>query len=124
MRTLIFLFGWIGLAGGCRPVEPQLRPQPPDAQTLAPSAPVPSGGLTIIEVNYSTTEVRTSTTSNSSIEFLGRPEPQDYSWPEERVPQITEKKCCRVCHVGQACGNTCIARDRICSTLPGCACDI
>jgi hypothetical protein len=31
--------------------------------------------------------------------------------------------CCKVCHQGKACGNTCIARDKICHVGPGCACD-
>lgn len=31
--------------------------------------------------------------------------------------------CCRVCHKGKACGNTCIAANRVCHTAGGCACD-
>jgi len=31
--------------------------------------------------------------------------------------------CCKVCSKGKACGDSCIARDRICHLPPGCACD-
>jgi hypothetical protein len=31
--------------------------------------------------------------------------------------------CCKVCHKGKACGDTCIARNKTCSVGPGCACD-
>jgi len=31
--------------------------------------------------------------------------------------------CCRLCHQGKACGNTCIAREKICHIGKGCACD-
>lgn len=32
-------------------------------------------------------------------------------------------KCCKVCKKGKACGDTCIARDKVCHQPPGCACD-
>jgi hypothetical protein len=35
----------------------------------------------------------------------------------------TAPQCCRICHKGKACGNTCISRDKICHVGPGCACD-
>ena len=31
--------------------------------------------------------------------------------------------CCKVCHAGKACGNSCISRDKQCHQPPGCACD-
>lgn len=31
--------------------------------------------------------------------------------------------CCRVCSAGKACGDSCIARDKICHKGKGCACD-
>ena len=31
--------------------------------------------------------------------------------------------CCKICKKGKACGNTCIAREKICHRPPGCACD-
>lgn len=31
--------------------------------------------------------------------------------------------CCKICRKGKACGDTCIARDKICHKGPGCACD-
>jgi hypothetical protein len=37
---------------------------------------------------------------------------------------IKGKTCCRVCHKGKACGNTCIAKSRTCTDDgEGCACD-
>ena len=35
----------------------------------------------------------------------------------------TAKECCKICTVGKACGDTCIARDKVCHQPPGCACD-
>ncbi len=34
------------------------------------------------------------------------------------------RTCCRYCSSGQPCGDTCIAKDAICNTLPGCACAV
>ena len=31
--------------------------------------------------------------------------------------------CCKHCHKGKACGNSCISRDKECHQPPGCACD-
>jgi hypothetical protein len=35
----------------------------------------------------------------------------------------TSRACCKICTVGKACGDTCIAREKICHQPPGCACD-
>ncbi len=32
-------------------------------------------------------------------------------------------KCCRICTVGKACGDSCINRQLNCHKPPGCACD-
>lgn len=39
------------------------------------------------------------------------------------VPVKQRQECCKVCHKGKACGNTCIRRDYQCHQPPGCACD-
>lgn len=31
--------------------------------------------------------------------------------------------CCKVCRAGKACGDSCIAREKICHKGKGCACD-
>jgi len=31
--------------------------------------------------------------------------------------------CCKTCHKGKACGDSCIARDKECTLPKGCACD-
>ncbi|HEX8480654.1 MAG TPA: hypothetical protein VF650_01985 [Allosphingosinicella sp.] len=31
--------------------------------------------------------------------------------------------CCKICSVGKACGDSCIARDKTCHKGKGCACD-
>jgi hypothetical protein len=33
------------------------------------------------------------------------------------------QQCCKVCHEGKACGNTCIERSDTCHVSGGCACD-
>ena len=38
--------------------------------------------------------------------------------PEEEPPV-----CCKTCRKGKACGDTCIARDKDCTSPKGCACD-
>jgi len=40
-----------------------------------------------------------------------------------QIPHPAPASCCRVCHQGQACGNSCISRTRCCHQPPGCACD-
>lgn len=42
---------------------------------------------------------------------------------EDAVPTDRVLACCRICTQGKACGDTCIARDKICHVGPGCACD-
>lgn len=39
------------------------------------------------------------------------------------TPCAYGQTCCKVCKAGKACGNTCIARDKVCRTGGGCACD-
>jgi hypothetical protein len=39
------------------------------------------------------------------------------------IANDTAQMCCKVCHKGKACGDTCIARDKECHLPPGCACD-
>lgn len=43
----------------------------------------------------------------------------------DREPVWTDSDtvCCRICRRGKACGNSCIARDKVCHKGPGCACD-
>lgn len=36
---------------------------------------------------------------------------------------IPADQCCKVCDAGQACGNTCISRAKVCHKGHGCACD-
>lgn len=35
---------------------------------------------------------------------------------------VFDAACCKVCHKGKACGDTCIARTKTCHVGPGCAC--
>lgn len=35
----------------------------------------------------------------------------------------TARPCCKACSKGKACGDSCIARDKVCHQPPGCACD-
>ena len=34
-----------------------------------------------------------------------------------------QRACCKVCHAGKACGNSCISRDKECHQPRGCTCD-
>lgn len=122
MRALVFLLGILQSAGGCRTIEPQLR-SPPAKHRIDESPSALPGESITTEVRTSRTEVRHSATSSSSIEVTTRLEPSDHLWPQPEPPLAPEKNCCRVCRVGKACGNTCIARERTCNTSPGCACD-
>lgn len=33
------------------------------------------------------------------------------------------KQCCKVCSAGKACGDSCIAKDKVCHKGTGCACN-
>lgn len=33
------------------------------------------------------------------------------------------QQCCKICTKGKACGDTCIAKDKVCHKGPGCACN-
>lgn len=57
---------------------------------------------------------------------LGSEDAQATATPHLTAPEIDPTPtgpCCKVCKKGKACGNSCIARDRICHQPPGCACD-
>jgi hypothetical protein len=47
----------------------------------------------------------------------------------ERLHYITDQaratsdQCCKICHKGKACGDTCISRQDTCHVGQGCACD-
>ena len=45
------------------------------------------------------------------------------SVPSELEGEPEPMACCKVCTKGKACGNSCIARDKVCHQPPGCACD-
>lgn len=51
-----------------------------------------------------------------SAEFLG-------SLGIVRPVPLAGARCCKVCRKGKACGDTCIARNKVCHLPPGCACD-
>jgi len=34
-----------------------------------------------------------------------------------------DRGCCKRCHKGKACGDSCISRKEVCRKPPGCACD-
>lgn len=46
----------------------------------------------------------------------------DPSLVQSLAPDPSES-CCRVCHKGKACGDSCISRKKRCHKPPGCACD-
>lgn len=37
--------------------------------------------------------------------------------------EVVSEGCCKICTVGQACGDTCISRDKVCHVIGGCACN-
>jgi hypothetical protein len=37
--------------------------------------------------------------------------------------RATSGQCCKICHKGKACGDTCISRQDTCHVGQGCACD-
>lgn len=45
------------------------------------------------------------------------------SQDEGAADAAEELACCKVCHKGQACGDSCISRTKECHQGPGCACD-
>jgi len=59
--------------------------------------------------SFSSKQDALKTLSGSSVESM---EP----------PQSQPRQCCKVCKRGKPCGNSCIARNKICRKPPGCAC--
>lgn len=122
MRALTVTLAVLGVLGSCRgreePESPEDAPDiPAEVVSPAPDAPAVMYGESI------STEQRSSTASNSSIEI-------DYRGWSEEAPRTDSSRtvgpstrCCRTCRTGKACGNTCIAADRVCRAAPGCACD-
>lgn len=51
--------------------------------------------------------------------LLGGAKP-DIPWTQKPVEV---QACCKYCHKGKACGNSCIARNKTCHKGSGCACD-
>jgi hypothetical protein len=43
-------------------------------------------------------------------------------WPQTALA-VPASDCCRVCHKGKACGDSCIKAEYECRKAPGCACD-
>ena len=43
--------------------------------------------------------------------------------PTSQAVETAPRECCKVCHKGKACGDSCISRDKDCHKPRGCACD-
>jgi hypothetical protein len=59
----------------------------------------------------------------TSILFSTPPMANRLLTPSSTAPAGHALTCCKVCSVGKACGNTCIAREKTCHVGQGCACD-
>lgn len=123
MRVLTIALAALGAVGSCRAHE---TPESPEDALEAPTevGPSPPATPTVVYGESITTEERSSTASSTSIEVDYRGWLDD-AGPRSRAPGTAEStsKCCRTCRAGKACGNTCIAADRVCRAAPGCACD-
>ncbi len=64
----------------------------------------------------------TSIHSLSALPAAGRCTTQSQSVRSNAFP-TPAAGCCKICHIGKACGNTCIAAEKVCHIGPGCACD-
>ncbi|MDC0721287.1 hypothetical protein [Nannocystis bainbridge] len=97
-------------------VEPE--PDPPWGPPPPPPPPRAAPGPRVEHRESSWTVEERSTTTETHMR-VEAPEPE----PEPEPEASPAGACCRMCHKGKACGNTCIARDKTCRTPPGCACD-
>lgn len=116
---------WVASAGSCRG---RMSDSPADdvheaAEVEWPredsERPPPS---TVVFGESETRREERSSRTESSIEWRSTPvaaPPHQESPP----PFAPSRACCRTCRAGKACGNTCIARERVCHAAPGCACD-
>lgn len=102
-----------------RPPEPVLEPDPDPPWMSSPPTPPRASPAPVIERGESSWTVEGSSTTIQTHIRVDKPTPPD-SEPTDASPAGS---CCRMCHKGKACGNTCIPRDRVCHTPPGCACD-
>lgn len=121
MRVLTALLAAACFAAGCRGRAEAEVPEEPEAEEAeVPADPSPPPPVTIVQEASVTTVERRWTESSSSLEFTPlAPTPRSAPAPSSPAPS----RCCRTCHSGRACGNTCIAANRECHTPPGCACD-
>jgi hypothetical protein len=116
-----------------QPPAPALTQAPPPLPTQTTQLPVmaqptaqptPSPTYTIRPtVTSSITPTQTGTrqvTVTSTQTWTPSP-----TWPPEPTGTTDPfgRNCCKVCTKGKACGDTCIALDKICNVPPGCACD-
>lgn len=65
-----------------------------------------------------------------AVEFvqLAPEQPGGVAGPAERLRDLAGAAtlyaaCCKTCHTGKACGDSCISREKSCHKGPGCACD-
>ena len=42
---------------------------------------------------------------------------------QQALPLSLAQACCKTCRKGKACGDSCIAREKLCEKPRGCACD-
>lgn len=56
--------------------------------------------------------------ASATLPLMGSAEPHAYG-VEEPAPL----ECCKTCHKGKACGDSCISKEKQCNKPPGCACD-
>jgi len=59
--------------------------------------------------------------SASSHPVISQAKPMQCSMAEGSTAATPQ--CCKVCKKGKACGDSCIARDKVCHQPPGCACN-
>jgi hypothetical protein len=45
------------------------------------------------------------------------------AWSAGGGPESLAQACCKVCRKGKACGDSCIAKENLCTKPKGCACD-
>ncbi|MFZ6183727.1 hypothetical protein [Nannocystis pusilla] len=126
MRVLTAIVVTGSLACGNARTTPPTPPEPvverePEPPWWSPPPPPPraSPAPTVERGESSWTVEGRSTTTETHI----RTEQPTPSTPEPTPDASPAGSCCRMCHKGKACGNTCIARDKVCHTPPGCACD-
>lgn len=88
-------------------------------------AKLPASSTVEVKAIATSTPTLTPAPTNTPVPPADTPVPPPPPPPAPTLPPPPppQQTCCKVCHTGKACGNSCISRSYTCHQPPGCACN-